>query len=199
MFFWRAINAEVWMRIYFDDDATALDDHSYRAGFVRARRPRRRTRGPRRPQRCSRRAKPNPGNHLFLQIGDDIFARVPLQSRVITPADDVVDAILEAIDHADGVDVDDGDLVLVSEKALSISQGNALPVADIRTHARGPPALALREPHAGGRGPRPSRPRCSSPSTRSGSPRILLAAVAGRGHATRSGCAASSTASPVDG
>ena len=34
MFFWRAINAEVWMRIYFDDDATALDEHSYRAGFV---------------------------------------------------------------------------------------------------------------------------------------------------------------------
>ena len=34
MFFWRAINAEVWMRIFFDDDATALDDESYRAGFV---------------------------------------------------------------------------------------------------------------------------------------------------------------------
>ena len=78
-------------------------------------------------------AKPNPGNHLFLQVGDDVCARVPLKSRVITPDDDIVDAILEAIDHAEGVTVDDGDLVLVSEKALSISQGNALPVADIRT------------------------------------------------------------------
>ena len=46
---------------------------------------------------------------------------------MITPDDDVADAILEAIDHSDGVDVDDGDVVLVSEKALSISQGNALP------------------------------------------------------------------------
>jgi F420-0:gamma-glutamyl ligase-like protein len=78
-------------------------------------------------------AKPNPGNHLFLQAGDDVVARVPLKSRLITPADDVVDAILEAVDHVDGIDVDDGDLVLVSEKALSISQGNALPVADIKT------------------------------------------------------------------
>src|SRR5262245_19809108 len=34
MFFWRAINAEVWMRIFFDEAATALDEQSYSAGFV---------------------------------------------------------------------------------------------------------------------------------------------------------------------
>ena len=135
MFFWRALNAEVWMRIYFDDDATALDEQSYRAGFVE-RGDRAVARGSVEAAALLAAAKPNPGNHVFLQAGDDIYARVPLRSRVITPADDVVDAILEAIDHAEGVDVDDGDLLLVSEKALSISQGNALPVADIRTTPR---------------------------------------------------------------
>ena len=178
MFFWRAINTEVWMRIYFDDDATALDDRSYRAGFVE--------RGDRAVARSDpdaaallATAKPNPGNHLFLQTGDDIYARVPLKSRLITPADDVVDAILEAIDHADGVDVDDGDLVLVSEKAFSISQGNALPVADIRTTRCGSSAVALREPHRQWAWDSAIPPRCSSRSTRSACPRILLAAVAG--------------------
>ena len=36
MFFWRVINAEIWLRIFFDDHVTGLDDHSY-AGRVRAR------------------------------------------------------------------------------------------------------------------------------------------------------------------
>ena len=176
MFFWRAINAEVWMRIYFDDDATALDDHSYRAGFVQ--------RGDHAVARAHpdaaallTAAKPNPGNHLFLQAGDDIFARVPLKSRLITPADDVVDAILEAVDHADGIDVDDGDLVLVSEKALSISQGNALPVADIHTTraARLLSRFVSRTPVGVGLG-HPATMQLAIDEV--GLPRILLASVA---------------------
>jgi asparagine synthase (glutamine-hydrolysing) len=131
MFFWRALNAEIWMRVFFDDAATALDEHSYRAGFV-ARGDRAVARDDAEAAALLAVAEPNAGNPLFLQVGDDVYARVPLRSRVITPADDVVDAILEAID-ARGVPVDDGDVVLVSEKALSISQGNALPVAEIRT------------------------------------------------------------------
>ncbi|HET9050810.1 MAG TPA: asparagine synthase (glutamine-hydrolyzing), partial [Candidatus Dormibacteraeota bacterium] len=33
--FWRAINVEIWMRAYFDDAATALDEDSLHAGFIR--------------------------------------------------------------------------------------------------------------------------------------------------------------------
>ena len=131
MFFWRALNAEVWMRLFFDDGASALDERSYGAGFVE-RGDRALARNDADADALLRAASPNTGNHLFLQVGDDVYARMPLRSRVITPDDDVVDAILEAIDAGD-VDADDGDVVLVSEKALSISQGNALPVADIRT------------------------------------------------------------------
>ena len=131
MFFWRALNAEVWMRLFFDDGATALDDRSYGAGFVE-RGDRALARGHADAAALLQAGSPNAGNHLFLQVGDDVYARMPLRSRLITPHDDVVDAILEAID-AGTVGADDGDVVLVSEKALSISQGNALPIAEIRT------------------------------------------------------------------
>jgi asparagine synthase (glutamine-hydrolysing) len=176
MFFWRAINAEVWMRLYFDDAASALDDHSYRAGFVE--------RGDRAVARTSAAAAtllatalPNPGNHLFLQVGDGVRARLPLRSRLITPDDDVVDAILEAVERADGVEVDDGDLVLVSEKALSISQGNALPVADIRTSraARLLSRFVSRTPVGVGLG-HPATMQLAIDEV--GLPRIVLAAVA---------------------
>src|SRR5205823_4527608 len=62
-----------------------------------------------------------------------VLARVPLRTRVVTPADDIVDVLLEAVTRADGIEIEDGDVFLVSEKALSISQGNARPVAEIRT------------------------------------------------------------------
>ncbi len=134
MFFWRAINAEVWMRVFFDDAATALDDDSARAGFVQ--------RGDRAVARADpgaeelvRTTRANAGNHLFLQHGDDTYARIPLRSRLITPQDDLGDALGDALDAvgAEGVTLEDHDLLLVSEKALSISQGNALPVDQIRT------------------------------------------------------------------
>jgi len=35
MFFWRAVNAEVWLRVYIDGKTRALDEHSYEGGFVR--------------------------------------------------------------------------------------------------------------------------------------------------------------------
>ncbi len=35
MFFWRAVNAEVWLRVYIDGKTRALDKHSYEGGFVR--------------------------------------------------------------------------------------------------------------------------------------------------------------------
>ncbi len=134
MFFWRAINAEVWMRIFFDDAATGLDEDSARAGFVR--------RGDLAVSRTHagaaellRAARPNAGNHVFLQVGDAVYGRVPLRSRLVTPADDITDAIVEALEKvaADGLTLADGDLLLVSEKALSISQGDARPVDEIRT------------------------------------------------------------------
>ncbi len=134
MFFWRAINAEVWMRIFFDDAATGLDDDSARAGFVR--------RGDiavtrTHPEAAAllRAARPNPGNHVFLQVDDVVYGRVPLRSRLVTPADDISDALVEALEKvdADGLALRDDDLLLVSEKALSISQGDARPVAAIRT------------------------------------------------------------------
>jgi asparagine synthase (glutamine-hydrolysing) len=176
MFFWRALNAEIWMRIFFDDAAFALDHDSFDTGFV-ARGDRSFARSNVQASQLLRVAKPNPGNHLFLQAGEDVLARVPLRSRVVTPDDDIVDAILEAIDHADGIETDDGDVVLVSAKALSISQGNALPVAEIRASraARWLSRFVSRTPVGVGLG-HPATMQLAIDEV--GLPRILLAAFA---------------------
>ncbi|HXY94755.1 MAG TPA: asparagine synthase (glutamine-hydrolyzing) [Acidimicrobiia bacterium] len=175
MFFWRAINAEVWMRIFFDDGATTLDGDSYRAGFV-ARGDRWFARGKPYAEELLRRARPNAGNPLFLHVDDDVYARIPLRSRVIAPGDDVVDAILDAAEGVTGIA--DADLVLVSEKALSISQGNALPVAEIATSraARLLSRFVSRSPVGVGLG-HPATMQLAIDEVGLG--RILLAAVAG--------------------
>jgi asparagine synthase (glutamine-hydrolysing) len=132
MFFWRAINAEIWMRLFVDDKATALDEGSYASGFVH--RSDRRTAGRVHDgERLLTAARLNWGRHLFLQAGDTTWARFPLRSTLIRPGDDLVDALLNALTplREQRVDVEDDDIVLVSEKALAISQGRSYPVEDI--------------------------------------------------------------------
>jgi asparagine synthase (glutamine-hydrolysing) len=128
-FFWRCINAEVWMRIFVDDEARALDEDSYTAGFAR--------RGDAAfaarnagAEALFETARPHTGTHLFLERGDDVFARVPLRSKVIGPGDNIVHELAEAIDRS-GAEVEDGDLLLVSEKTLGIAQGRAYPIDQI--------------------------------------------------------------------
>ena len=132
MFFWRAINAEVWMRLFIDAAATKLDERSYGAGFV---------------QRADcdvarhladgehllAAARPNFGRHVFLEADDQIWARLPLRSQLLKPGDDVAVAAVDCIANLAraGMTVTDGDLLVVSEKALAISQGRSYPVSDI--------------------------------------------------------------------
>jgi asparagine synthase (glutamine-hydrolysing) len=133
--FWRAINVEVWMRAYFDDAATSIDAQSLHAGFIR--------RGDRAAaaalgpaaQDVLAACEPNPGHHLFMQLPDgEVHVRAPLRSALIGAGDDIVAALCDCLDAlgARGVPVEDGDVVLVSEKALSISQRRAVPVDEVR-------------------------------------------------------------------
>lgn len=178
MFFWRAINAEVWMRIFMDDRTTALDEGSYRSGFVR--------RGdaavaPRveRGEQLLTAARLNWGRHLFLQQGGDVWARFPLRSKLIKPGDDLVAAIADALAPLQeaGVDIEDGDMVLVSEKTLAISQGRSYPIEDIHP-TRLATTLSRFVSHE------PTGVGLAHPTTmqlaleEAGAPRILLAAAA---------------------
>ena len=133
MFFWRAVNAEIWLRVYIDAATRALDEHSYEGGFV-ARGDRaaaaRVSDGP----RLLAGARLNWGRHLFLEEHGRIWARFPLRSALLSPGSDLVQALSDSIDglRDRGVAVEDGDLLLVSEKALAISQGRSYPIDDIR-------------------------------------------------------------------
>jgi asparagine synthase (glutamine-hydrolysing) len=179
MFFWRVINAEIWLRIFFDDSAVALDGSSYSAGFAR--------RGDEMVARSSEDARrihdscrPTFGRHLFLQLPDGrIVARVPLRSKVLVGGDDLHAEIhrLLAELRDRGVALRDGDVLLVSEKALAITQGRSLPVdeVNVRPLARVLSRFVSRVPTGIGIG-HPATMQLAIEEA--GVPRILLAAVA---------------------
>jgi asparagine synthase (glutamine-hydrolysing) len=178
MFFWRAVNAEVWLRIYIDGATRALDDHSYAGGFVR--------RGDRATaakmangEQLLDAAQLNWGRHLFLEDRGRIWARFPLRSALITPGSDLIQAISDSLDQfkGEGITLEDGDVLLISEKALAISQGRSYPIEDIRVSraARWLSRYVSHEPTGVG---------LAHPTTmqlaidEAGVPRILLAAAA---------------------
>ncbi|MFN2582926.1 MAG: asparagine synthase (glutamine-hydrolyzing) [Candidatus Dormibacteria bacterium] len=134
MFFWRAINAEIWMRLFIDEQTMALDERSYAHGFVH--------RGDdgvalelEDGVGLVAAARPNWARHVFLEDGDTVWARVPLRSELLKPGSDIVGAVNRSIDALarNGITLREGDVILVSEKGLAISQGRSYPVEDIRT------------------------------------------------------------------
>ena len=134
MFFWRAVNAEVWMRLYIDSQTMSLDERSERYGFVH--------RGDDAVAATLEggadlvaAGRANWARHVFIESGDTVWARMPLRSELLRPGSDIAAAIARSIDALarDGVVTRDGDVIVVSEKALAISQGRSYPVDDIRT------------------------------------------------------------------
>jgi asparagine synthase (glutamine-hydrolysing) len=132
MFFWRAVNAEIWLRVYIDGATRALDDQSYQGGFV--------ARGDRATaakigggQALLDGARLNWGRHLFLEDKGRIWARFPVRSSLITPGSDLIEVIADSLEQFQqgGVTVEDGDVLLISEKALAISQGRSYPIDEI--------------------------------------------------------------------
>ena len=178
MFFWRAVNAEVWMRLYIDAQTMSLDERSRLHGFV--------SRGD--DAVASSLAggaalvaagRANWARHVFLEHDDSVWARLPLRSELLKPGSDIAGAVKRSLDGLarDGVAPRDGDVVLVSEKALAISQGRSYPVDEITTTplARTLSRFVSRLPTGVG---------LAHPSTmqlaldEAGAPRILLAAAA---------------------
>jgi asparagine synthase (glutamine-hydrolysing) len=177
MFFWRAVNAEVWLRIYIDGMTRALDEHSSAGGFVR--------RGDAATaakvaggDRLLAGAQLNWGRHLFLEDRGRIWARFPLRSALISPGTDLVATISDSLGRfQDALTVEDGDVLVISEKALAISQGRSYPIDDIRVSrtARWLSRYVSHEPTGIG---------LAHPTTmqlaldEAGAPRIMLAAAA---------------------
>ena len=72
--------------------------------------------------------KPNPGKNLEIEIDGERYARYPVRTRVVNPGDNLAELIKEYA----GPFLRMGDSVFLSEKMVSISQGRAIPIKDIK-------------------------------------------------------------------
>lgn len=178
MFFWRVINAEIWLRIFFDDNISKGDAVREPTGFAH--------RGDRAVAAASPEAAellgcsaPNPGRHLFLESDGAVYARVPLRSPLIGVGDNLPAIVLECLESLSrqGVPLQHGDLLLVGEKALSISQGRSFPVEDVQVSQ--PARILSRFVGRLGTGIGLGHPTTTQLAIdEAGLPRILLAAAA---------------------
>lgn len=71
---------------------------------------------------------PNEGKNLIIQADGVKFARYPVKTRLIVKGDLLEDTIEEYARPY----LQPDDMIFISEKALSISQGRALPISEIR-------------------------------------------------------------------
>ncbi len=128
--FWRAINTEIWLRVFFGADGAsrlgaAPEHHFTEIGdeWVASRAPA--ARG------ALDQFVPNPGCHLFARSSVDgrTYARAPVKTRLFVAGDSLTDGVADGLA---GVDLVPTDVVAVSEKAVAICQGRSYPVGDVR-------------------------------------------------------------------
>ena len=136
--FWRAINTEIWHRVFFDHDGSSRlgaipDVHFTRIGDDWM------------AQRSEAAADalarfaPNPPHHLFAQSLVDgsangkVYARIPVRTQLFVPGDSLDAGLRDALAEKLGdAGLQAGDVVAVSEKAVAICQGRSFPVEDVR-------------------------------------------------------------------
>jgi hypothetical protein len=70
---------------------------------------------------------PNPRRAATIEVRGSVYARIPVRTHIVTAADDIV----EVIERYAGPLVRPGDIVVVSEKVVAITQGRAVPVEPV--------------------------------------------------------------------
>jgi hypothetical protein len=70
----------------------------------------------------------NPGRAPIIEIDGKSYARIPVRTHVVTDGDDIVDVV----ERYAGTLVRPGDILVVSEKVVAITQGRAIPVEKIQ-------------------------------------------------------------------
>lgn len=130
LFLWRAINTELWLRVFFGQDLALRDgrlpdpvtDVAREGDRWAAERV-----GPMAAEAFER-YTPNFGRHLFQALDGDVWLRAPRRTRVVAAGDDLESVVREAV----GGDLRPGDTLALSEKIVAISQGRSFPVAEVR-------------------------------------------------------------------
>jgi asparagine synthase (glutamine-hydrolysing) len=130
--FWRAINTEIWLRVFFDHQGRSRTGDAPAEHFTRV--------GDAWLAASNERAavaltqfRPHEQRHLFAQSTVDgrAYARAPIRTRLFASGDSLVDGLTDALRD---VELMPDDVVAVSEKAVAICQGRSYPVGDV--HAR---------------------------------------------------------------
>ena len=128
--FWRTVNTEIWLRVFFDPDGrsrlgAAPEQHFAAIGDEWMARRSDAARD------ALDRFTANPACHLFAQSSVDgrVYARAPVKTRLFVAGDALAAGVTEALA---GVDLAPSDVVAVSEKAVAICQGRSFPVGEVR-------------------------------------------------------------------
>jgi len=128
--FWRAINTEIWLRVFFDHEGRsrlgdAPGEHFTRVGdtWLAGRNER--------AAAALAQFTPHEQRHLFAQSTVDgrAYARAPVRTRLFASGDSLVAGLVDAFGD---VELVPGDVVAVSEKAVAICQGRSYPVGDVQ-------------------------------------------------------------------
>lgn len=125
MFFWRAINVEVWLRIFIDGDAPGpegpQESFAERGDHLFADRV-----GPA-AQALLEEFTPNSGRHLFAATGGRAYLRAPVRTPLIRAGDNLGAVVRESV----GAIMRPGDTLAISEKIVAISQGRSFPLDEV--------------------------------------------------------------------
>jgi asparagine synthase (glutamine-hydrolysing) len=128
--FWRAINTEIWMRVFFDHVGNsrlgeAPGEHFARVGdeWLASRNER--------AEAARAQFAPHDQRHLFARSTVDgrDYARAPIRTRLFSSGDSLLDGLTDALRD---VELADDDVVAISEKAVAICQGRSYPVDEVR-------------------------------------------------------------------
>lgn len=72
-------------------------------------------------------AKANPGKNLIVEVDGQLYARIPIRTHLIQPYDNIIQIATTYVQDL----VMEADIVVISEKAVAITQGRVLPIAQI--------------------------------------------------------------------
>ncbi|NMB01497.1 MAG: F420-0--gamma-glutamyl ligase [Firmicutes bacterium] len=72
--------------------------------------------------------KPNPGKQLEMKVDGKSYLRIPVQTKMIYATDDLEQVVAE---YTEGL-VEQGDLIVISEKVVAITQGRAFHLEEIK-------------------------------------------------------------------
>jgi len=76
----------------------------------------------------ARKLRINRGKRLAIQVGGRAYARIPIKTHVVTAADDIVDVVQRYA----GPLLHPRDVLVISEKVVSITQQRAYPISQIK-------------------------------------------------------------------